>query len=148
MRSLLRVVVAVLAIVMLAGVAWIAYGLRQIQDPATRRLTLKSGRVVEVIWAGVLGKSKPAWVFEYHTRIPIRNEQGLRHEVELLWPEIEEQAEHAGMQEASVRPVSFAISFRLFHGRPAFVTQEGRGFGFEKNADGVWKKHSGWELEH
>lgn len=125
---------------MLATIGLVAYVILKMPNPQTKHVRLRSGREVDVVWSGPLNGSKPKWIFEYRTRVPIRDHDRLQHEVEALWHDIENQADQAGLPRAAVWPVSFDTEVRFNGWKPVIFRQLSTQFGFEKNADGVWKQ--------
>jgi hypothetical protein len=119
-----------------------------VPNPPTIRQTLRSGRQVDVVWQGVHKTDEPTWAIEYRTRIPMkgtRNMREIHREALGLWKELREEAERAGVDKASLWPVSFDHELRFDGLRPVVLGRTSTAFAFARKPDGTWSQISGWE---
>lgn len=137
----------VLGGVALSALGYIAFAMARIPDPPTRTLRLPSGVSVEVVDVGLPAEAPPTWHFEYRTRVPIRDTEGLANEVAALSAGLQLEAEHSGYSRVVVIPTNFSRRVVFDGWRPIIFSHASTALVLEKSGD-KWKRTNGWPREY
>ena len=131
--------IAIGTVVLIGG----AFVLLRPTGPATRRLTLPSGREVEVIRMGLDDPASRLWSFSYRTYLPMNQPGRVACEVTLLWKDLQSQVDATQAQEAIVEPESFSKHLVFAGWRPAIISNVSTGYVFVKRETGEWAQQGG-----
>lgn len=131
--------IAIGTVVLVGG----AFVLLRPTGPATRRLTLPSGREVEVIHMGMDDPASRLWSFSYRTHVPMNQPGRVACEVDLLWKELQSQVDATLAQEAIVQPENFSKQLVFVGWQPAIISNVSTGYVFVKSQTGEWAQRGG-----
>ena len=130
-------------IVAIAALIAGAFALLRPGGPATRRVTLPSGREVEVIHMGIDDPASRLWSFSYRTLLPMNQPGHIACEVAVLWKELQPQVDGTTARQATVEPENFSTQLVLAGWRPAIISNVRTAYVFVKLETGEWTQQVG-----
>jgi len=115
-----------------------------VADPPTTQRILPSGRVLEVVHAGLIDGDSASWVLEYRTHLPMTDRRALQCEVVALWPEFRDEATSSGASGAQVWPTTFDRQLKFDGWRPVLLSHHSTAFTFGRDDAGAFVAKGGW----